>query len=135
MAWRSNSEIPEVLKRRIFEIVELVPAGSVATYGDIATIVSGGCDARTVGYALNAVPKQDAERVPWQRIINAQGGISTKGLLQRKLLEDEGIVFGEDMRVPLARYRWTGPSEAWAAENGFHVLPPRPDEPEQLGLI
>jgi methylated-DNA-protein-cysteine methyltransferase related protein len=129
-------ELPEVLKLRIYEIVRAVPAGAVSTYGDIATIAGGGCDARMVGYALNEIPKAGAEEVPWQRIVNAQGGISTRGLLQRKLLEDEGIVFDPDGRIPLSRFRWPGPSAEWAAEHGVFVLPPRPEEPgEQLSLF
>ncbi len=91
-----------------------VPAGMVASYGDIAAIVGGGCDARMVGYALNAIPKAGAEEIPWQRIVNAQGGISTKGLLQRKLLEDEGIVFDlTPNRLPLSL---VGPDDEWAGE-------------------
>ena len=136
MSRREQFDVPEVLKSRIYEVVKAVPAGRVATYGDIAAIVGGGCDARTVGYALNALPKTSAEEVPWQRIINAQGGISTRGLLQRKLLQDEGIPFDDDGRVPLDEFRWAGPTAAWAAEHGFHELPPRPDAPgEQLSLF
>ena len=131
-----DRDVPEVLKQRIYEVVIAVPAGRVATYGDVAAIVGSGCDARTVGYALNAIPKVDAQAIPWQRIINAQGGISTKGLLQRKLLEDEGIVFDGDGRVSLSQFRWSGPTPEWAAEHGFNVLPLREDDPgEQLRLF
>ena len=67
---------------------------------------------------------------------NAQGGISTSGLLQRKLLEGETVHFGPDGRIPLRRYRWTGPTAAWAAEHGFHTLASGGDEsPEQLSLF
>jgi len=135
MTWQKNPDIPDVLKRRIYDVIAQVPPGTVATYGDIATIVGGGVDARTVGFALNAIPKDDPESLPWQRIINAQGGISTKGLRQRKLLEDEGIVFNDADRIPLMTYRWRGPSAEWAADNGFNVLPSRPGEGEQLGLL
>lgn len=131
-------ELPEVLKLRIYEVVQQVPPGQVSTYGDIATVVGGGIDARTVGQALNQIPKHGAEEVPWQRIINAQGGISTKGLLQRKLLEDEGIVFDARDRVDLRRFRWPGPAAEWAAEHGYQPLPqpePDPDEPQQLSLL
>ncbi len=129
-------DLPEVLKLRIYQVVQAVPAGAVATYGDIAVIVGGGCDARMVGYALNAIPKAGAEDVPWQRIVNAQGGISTKGLLQRRLLEEEGIVFDAEGRIPLEQFRWLGPSATWAAEHGYFELPPRPREPgEQLSLF
>jgi methylated-DNA-protein-cysteine methyltransferase-like protein len=136
MIRRNERDVPEVLRLRIYEVVRAVPAGHVATYGDIAVIVGGGCDARAVGYALNMIPKTQSDPVPWQRIVNAQGGISTSGLLQRKLLEDENIDFDPDGRIPLRQYRWTGPTAAWAAEHGFHTLPSRDDESsEQLSLF
>ncbi len=130
------SDLPDILKLRIYEVVQQVPSGAVSTYGDIAVIVGGGIDARTIGQALNQIPKVGAEDVPWQRIINAQGGISTKGLLQRKLLEDEGVVFDDRDRIDLRRFRWNGPDLDWAVEHGYQPLPPR-DEPEseQLSLL
>ena len=79
----------QTLDERIYEVVGQVPRGTVATYGDIAAIVGDGCDARTVGYALNDLPKASEGAVPWQRVINSMGGISTRGPLQRRLLEDE----------------------------------------------
>lgn len=129
-------DLPDVLKQRIYEVVQQVPSGRVSTYGDIATIIGGGIDAWTIGQALNKVPKDDEAQVPWQRIINAQGGISTRGLLQRTLLEDEGISFDAKERVDLRQFRWNGPSAEWAAEHGYHTLP-APDEPdaEQLSLL
>ncbi len=131
-----QTELPDVLKLRIYELVQQVPPGVVSTYGDIAAIVGGGIDAWTVGQALNQIPKAAAQEVPWQRIVNAQGGISTKGLLQRKLLVDEGIAFDERDRIDLRRFRWTGPSAEWVAERGYQPLPP-PEEPpaEQLSLL
>lgn len=136
MAFQRNMDLPDVLKLRIYEVVQQVPSGYVSTYGDIAAIIGGGIDARIVGQALNQIPKQGAEEVPWQRIINAQGGISTRGLLQRKILEDEGVVFDDKDRVDLRRFRWAGPSPEWAAEHGYHPLPPRDDpDVEQLSLL
>ena len=67
------------LFERIYEEIEQVPRGKVATYGDIAGLVGEGCDARMVGYALNALPDERSQIVPWQRIINSTGGISTRG--------------------------------------------------------
>ncbi|HEX6292312.1 MAG TPA: MGMT family protein [Herpetosiphonaceae bacterium] len=128
-------DIPEILKLRIYEVVQAVPRGSVSTYGDIAAIVGGGIDARTIGQALNQVPKDREQAVPWQRIVNAQGGISTKGLLQRKLLEDEGVVFSAQGKIDLRRFRWRGPSAEWAEEHGYQTLPPDEPEAEQLSLL
>src|SRR5262245_3666851 len=122
---------------RIYTACEQVPYGMVASYGDIATIVGGGCDARTVGYALNEMPEDRAGTVPWQRIISKEGGISTHGLRQRQLLESEGVEFDARDRVIMARFHWAGPSAGWASEHGFHTLPPRDegDRAEQLSLF
>jgi methylated-DNA-protein-cysteine methyltransferase-like protein len=121
---------------KIYTVAEQIPYGMVATYGDIATIVGGGCDARTVGYALNELPKERPS-VPWQRIISKEGVISTHGLTQRQILEDEGVAFDPRGRVIMARCHWAGPSAEWAAANGFHTLPPRDegDRAEQMSLF
>ncbi len=128
--------IPDPVRRRIYEIVCAVPKGRVSTYGDIALVAGGGINAWMVGQALNQIPKHDSHEIPWQRIVNAQGGISTSGLLQRKLLEDEGVVFDDEGKIDLRRFRWHGPPEAWAAEHGFQTLP-SDEEPatEQLPLL
>ena len=122
------------LYARIYEVVEQIPSGVVSTYGDVAVIVGGGCDGRTVGFALNELPKERMATVPWQRVINREGGISTRGLLQRQMLEDEGVAFDERERVILARFRWHGPSAEWAEVHRFNTLPPR-EEGEQLSMF
>ena len=124
------------LYEKIYTICEQIPHGMVASYGDIAAIVGGGCDARTVGYALNEIPK-DRAGVPWQRIIAKDGGISTRGLTQRQLLEQEGVEFDARDRAIMARFRWDGPSAEWAAAHGFNTLPPRDegDRAEQMSLF
>ena len=125
------------LYERIYQVIEQVPYGKVATYGDIAAIVGGGCDARTVGYALNEIPSEREGTLPWQRIINREGGISTRGLRQRQLLESEGVLFDARDHVIMARFHWPGPDQAWAAEHGFNTLPPRDegDQAEQLSMF
>jgi methylated-DNA-protein-cysteine methyltransferase-like protein len=135
MPGRRQLDLPDVLKLRIYEVVQQVPTGTVSTYGDIATIVGGGIDAWTVGQALNQIPKAGTEDVPWQRIVNAQGGISTSGPLQRTLLEAEGIRFDAAGKIDLRRFRWPGPSAEWAAEHGYQPLPPPDEAPEQLSLL
>jgi methylated-DNA-protein-cysteine methyltransferase-like protein len=129
-----NESANYALYERIYTACEQVPYGMVAAYGDIATIVGGGCDARTVGYALNELP-QECASVPWQRIINKEGGISTRGLTQRQILEQEGVEFDARGHVIMARFHWAGPSPEWAAENGFHTLPPRGEDAEQLSFF
>lgn len=62
--------------------------------------------ARWVGDAMAACPAD----VPWQRVINAQGKISSRpgAQRQRQLLEAEGILFVKD-KVDLKVYQWPGP--------------------------
>ena len=98
------------LYKKIHHIISLIPSGKIATYGQIAEIV-GGCTARMVGYAASAIP-QDSD-IPWQRVINYKGGISqrrsvTGRLHQKKLLEEEGIVFNQFGKTDLNHYRWKG---------------------------
>jgi methylated-DNA-protein-cysteine methyltransferase related protein len=124
----------QALYERIYLVVRQIPPGRLASYGDVATVVGGGCDARTVGYALGAIPPAQQRDIPWQRVVNREGAISTRGLEQRHLLEQEGIAFDAHGHAPMARYRWEGPSAAWAAEHGFHTLPAR-EEGEQLSLF
>jgi len=95
--------------RRIYEVVERIPHGQVATYGQIAALAGLPGQARQVGYALHALP--EASAVPWQRVINARGEVSPRAFagweqFQRHLLEEEGVVLDERGRVDLRRYRW-----------------------------
>jgi len=92
------------LYERIYAHVCAIPAGCVTTYGAIGA--QAGCPARVVGYALHHLRIAPRPDVPWQRVINARGGISTHGAEQRRLLEAEGVEFGDDGCVDLDRYGW-----------------------------
>jgi methylated-DNA-protein-cysteine methyltransferase related protein len=128
-----QEKLDPALYGRIYLVVRQIPPGEAASYGDVAAVVGGGCDARTVGYALGDLGPREAE-VPWQRVVSRDGTISTRGLLQRQLLEAEGVAFDDQGRAIMARHRWRGPDAAWCAEHGFTPLPPR-DDVEQLGLF
>jgi methylated-DNA-protein-cysteine methyltransferase-like protein len=95
--------------QRIYAVVRRIPEGRVATYGQVALLAGLKGHARQVGYALHALPDETA--VPWHRVVNASGGISLRAmpggeLVQRALLEREGIRLDPRGRVPLARVRW-----------------------------
>jgi methylated-DNA-protein-cysteine methyltransferase-like protein len=107
------------LHERIHAVVRLIPAGRVATYGQVAAIV-GDCSARMVGYAMAALP-YDTD-VPWQRVINRMGKVSPRSggsgaAWQRQLLEAEGLHFDDDGRVDFAVAGWSGPGWGWPAAN------------------
>jgi methylated-DNA-protein-cysteine methyltransferase-like protein len=99
----------------IYEVVRLIPRGQVATYGQVAVWAGLPGHARLAGYALFNLPPTLMGKVPWQRVINAQGRISYSEArlghdhLQRELLEKEGVVFSERGRVNLREFGWAGP--------------------------
>ena len=96
------------LHERIFDMVEAIPVGKVATYGQIGSMV-GGCSGQLVGFALASLRYAASRKVPWQRVINRQGKISLTGpdaALQRALLEDEGVLFDADGAIDLAEFGW-----------------------------
>jgi len=97
--------------RAVYRLVNRIPRGRVATYGQIAVFLGAPRAARAVGYAMKRCPQ--GSHVPWHRVLNARGGISLRAnvssmLTQRILLEREGIPLRHE-RVDLRRHRWTGP--------------------------
>lgn len=96
-------------RERIEAVVRRIPRGRVATYGQVAALAGLPGRARQVGYALQALP--DGTPLPWQRVVNAGGGISPRAhpyavLQQAALLEREGVVLDARGRVDLRRFRW-----------------------------
>ncbi|MDY6875666.1 MAG: MGMT family protein [Chloroflexota bacterium] len=101
---------------QVYQLVRQVPPGKVTSYGAIACIMGHPRAARTVGWALHSLP--EGSDVPWHRVINSQGRISTScqehtADLQRVLLEAEGVQFNADGTVDWDRFGWTvGPGQA-----------------------
>jgi methylated-DNA-protein-cysteine methyltransferase-like protein len=98
---------------QVQQVIHYIPPGKVATYGQIARILGMPHAARTVGWALRAVP--EGSDVPWQRVVNARGSLSLDAhgaAIQRALLEKEGIAFDEQGRIDLKVYGWAGPDLA-----------------------
>ena len=94
-------------RAKVFDLVKEIPRGHVMTYGQIAIILGEGYTARTVGYVMHGAD----DGVPWQRVINSQGKISTGRLsiplnLQQSMLEQEGVVFSDKGKCDLHKYQW-----------------------------
>jgi methylated-DNA-protein-cysteine methyltransferase-like protein len=94
-------------RERVFRIVRMIPRGHVMTYGQIAEILGEGYTPRTVGFVMHSAN----DKTPWHRVINAQGGCSTRGLVlphdkQQRMLEAEGVSFNERGRCNLQQYLW-----------------------------
>ena len=93
---------------RIYAVVRRIPRGRVATYGQIADLAGLDGRARQVGYATRTLA---TEGVPWHRVVNSRGQISARAepggdLIQRQLLEREGVKFDAADRLKLEHYRW-----------------------------
>lgn len=95
--------------REFYGIIQLIPKGKVATYGQIAKLAGLPKHARHVGFALKNMA--DNSVVPWHRVINSQGKISLSkedGFgenIQAIKLQSEGVVV-IDGRVNLKLYQW-----------------------------
>ena len=60
--------------KRIYEAVKKIPAGKVATYGQVAAMAGNPKMSRAVGNALHKNP--DPENIPCFRVVNSKGELS-----------------------------------------------------------
>ncbi|KAB8194863.1 cysteine methyltransferase [Nonomuraea phyllanthi] len=84
------------------EVVTAIPAGSVASYGDIGKRIGAG--PRQVGWAMSMIEGG----VPWWRVVYADGTpASCHGGRALELLNDEGTpMLGGRVDMERARHRW-----------------------------
>lgn len=95
------------MKAKIYHYLKTVPKGKVTTYGQIAARLGNRNLARFVGNALHNNP--DPAHIPCHRVVSSQGRVAANfafggGETQRKLLEQEGIVFENDGSIDLKKY-------------------------------
>jgi len=105
-----------MLEKNFYQLVyfwvKKIPKGKVATYGQIAALSRSPRSAQIVGWALHKIPR--GSKIPWQRVINKEGRISTTceehpHLLQKALLEKEGVKVQEKNQqffIDLKKYLW-----------------------------
>lgn len=84
---------------RVYDVVRSIPAGYVATYGQVAALVGHPRNARGVGFALHANPEPGV--IPCHRVVFRDGSLAPGfafggSLRQRELLEAEGVMFLPD---------------------------------------
>ena len=104
MRWRLRAFF-----ERVYEVVEQIPEGMVATYGQVALLAGRPRSARYVGYALHSNPRPG--QIPCHRVVFADGRICEGFAFggpdaQRELLMGEGVTFTDPMHVDLAACRW-----------------------------
>jgi methylated-DNA-protein-cysteine methyltransferase-like protein len=111
MTSRRKGDVPvgEAAAAAICAVVRRIPAGWVATYGQVAAMAGLPRRARLVGRVLATLP--DGADVPWHRVVNAKGEVSRApsrnggDAVQVQRLKAEGITFEGD-RFDLERHRW-----------------------------
>ncbi len=94
---------------RVYEVVEQIPEGMVATYGQVALLAGRPRSARYVGYALHSNPRPGL--IPCHRVVFADGRICEGFAFggpdaQHELLTGEGVTFIDPMHVDMAACRW-----------------------------
>lgn len=139
----SSPPDPKAYAAKVYDLVRAIPPGRVMAYGRIAAFILPPLDMdpgqylklspRWVGQAMANCP----EEVPWQRVINSQGKVSPRPgygpMVQRSLLEQEGVTFDAKERVDFEQYGWE-PDRDWLAANGF-VVPPADEASSQPALF
>ncbi len=87
----------------VYQLVTQIPAGKVASYGQIAKVIGHPRSARMVGWAMRAAPPG----LPWHRVVK-QNGTLAPGLAveQQFRLIDEGVSFTLDGRVDMKKHQW-----------------------------
>ena len=98
----------QAFKTQVLEVIAKIPEGQVMTYGQVARVAGKPRNPRQVGEILFGLHHETD--LPWWRVINSSGRISTykvgSGDLQKRLLEAEGIALGATGTISLERYRW-----------------------------
>ncbi|MEE8468193.1 MAG: MGMT family protein [Planctomycetota bacterium] len=101
---------PDPRRQRICATMDSIPAGRVATYGQVAEEAGLPRRARLVGSILGSLTA--GSRLPWHRVVNAKGEIAARRgsgpREQARRLRREGVSVDPRGRVCLARYGWDG---------------------------
>lgn len=122
---------------RVFSVVRRIPAGKVATYGQVGRLIGAPRAARYVGYALHANPEPgtDPGCIPCHRVVFKDGRMATGFAFggpdeQRRMLAAEGVAFDDEGRVLMDAFQWDGrPEGATTSSDGAGDAPlgPPPD--------
>ena len=88
----------------VLSVVEEIPEGRVATYGQIARLTGRDRNARLIGKILSMA--EFYGNYPCHRVVNHSGRTAPGFWDQRQLLEAEGVGFRANGCVDLKKYLW-----------------------------
>ena len=100
---------PTPFTLKVVAVIQKIPRGKVATYKQVAGLAGKPGASRGVVWILNTCTRK--YKLPWQRVINAQGKIAfdpraSNFKLQKRLLQNVGVVFTGGANINLAKYQW-----------------------------
>ena len=97
-------KLSDDLLYNIFAVLEEIPIGKVATYGQIASLIGYEKNSRLVGKAMSLASFYGT--FPCHRVVNSKGRLVPLWEGQRQLLEKEGITFKNNGHVYLDKHQW-----------------------------
>lgn len=100
----SSTKLDEALIYEILSVVEEIPAGRVATYGQLARLIGCEKNARLVGRALRGASGYG--QYPCHRVVNHAGRLAPGWPEQGVLLAREGVFLKDNGCVDLKQYQW-----------------------------
>lgn len=100
---------PTEFTLKIMSVIRKIPKGKVATYKQVAELSGKPGASRTVVWVLSSCSEK--YKLPWQRVISSKGKIAFKPLthnfiMQKKLLEKEGVKFIREGEIHMPKYQW-----------------------------
>lgn len=99
-----KSILEEGLIYQILSVVEEIPEGYVATYGQVARLIGREKNARLVGRVLSMAEYYGD--YPCHRVVNHAGRLAPGWPEQRFLLEKEGVLLKQNGCVDLKHHQW-----------------------------
>ena len=100
----SSTRFTEDFAYEVLSVVEEIPEGNVATYGQIARLIGRDNNARLVGNVLSHAELYGS--YPCHRVVNHAGRLVPGWLEQGFLLQQEGVELKDPMHVDLKKYQW-----------------------------
>lgn len=101
---RKKGLLQEDLIYEILSVVEEIPEGRVATYGQIARLIGREKNSRLVGKVLGMAELYG--EYPCHRVVNHAGRLVPGWMEQGFLLGQEGVELKDPHHVDLKRYQW-----------------------------
>ncbi len=92
------------LAQEVLAVVAQIPAGKVATYGQIARLIGRSKNARLVGKILSRAEYYGT--YPCHRVVNHVGRLAPGFASQKERLQAEGVTFKDESHVAMRQCQW-----------------------------